>query len=702
MSNTLDLSQPSTLHKGYSMTDAKMIRLEKTLLALWLIANLIIGALTVREYGMSIDEPNNYRYADDTLNAYPSFFGMLYEPNYDSSYDGHGPAFMTIVGIFIRMIQSVFPNVFAPDLWHFSYFITFQLTGLCLYGLAKRWFSMSTAWSILILFSTQPVLIGHSFINPKDIPFMFFLTLSVVWGFRMVDAREASESFGSLEKPTRTIAHKFQEADPARRRKFINFFVAALAITLALIVFSRQVNSLLEQVVIFFYNAESESWAGRFFGSVASQNIPAADYVTKALKLLQRAERVLLVGSLFFFLTYFGLLINNTSLSAFLRNTWMQRNKLLESLGNWRKSVSGPVHSGSLKTWLAEFFRALRDPHTILAGVALGLAAGIRAIGPLAGVVVVLYLFAKTRSKRFTAWRTAIAYFVVAGIMTYIAWPRLWDAPVTRYLEGLGLISNFPHFPGQVLFNGHLYGPSDLPRSYLPVLLSIQFTEPLVLGIYAGLGIFIWRLLRNRLRTDLLLYISLGFGLPLLGLILLQSPLYHNFRQVLFIIPAMVMLAAFPLEFLFNKMTQTWVRIMLIAAIALPGAYSTVKLYPYEYVYYNSLVGGPAGAVYRYEMDYWRISLRQVALELNKVAPPGSLIVVTRSAGLLARYTRPDLVVDKPINSILDLDSGYDYIVHVTRGKSGDLYPEVNSLIVIERDGAVLATAKYVRDVSEK
>jgi hypothetical protein len=684
------------------MTDSKMIRLEKTLLVLWLIANLIIGALTVREYGMSIDEPNNYRYADDTLNAYPSFFGVRYEPNYDSSYDGHGPAFVTIAGIFIRMIQSVFPNVFAPDLWHFSYFVTFQLTGLCLYWLTKRWFNTWTAWSILILFSTQPVLIGHSFINPKDIPFMFFLTLSIVWGLRMVDAREAEESFTSLEKPIRTIAHKFQEADPRRRRKFVIFLMAALASILALTVFSRQVDSLLEQVVLFFYTAEPDSWAGQIFNSVASQNIPAEDYVTKALKLLQRAERVLLVGSLFFFLTYFGLLINNTSLSAFLRNTWMQRRKFGERLGNWGKSMSGSVHSGLLKTWLAEFFRALRDPHIILAGVALGLATGVRAIGPLAGVVVVLYLFAKTRSRRSTAWTTAIAYFVVTGIMTYIAWPRLWDAPVRRYLEGLGLISNFPHFPGQVLFNGHLYGPSDLPVSYLPGLLSIQFTEPLVLGIYIGLCILIWRLLRNQVWTDLLLYISLGFGFPLFGLIVLNSPLYHNFRQVLFIIPAMVMLAAFPLEFLFNKMTQTWVRILLIAAIALPGVYSTVKLYPYEYVYYNSLVGGPAGAAYRYEMDYWRISLRAVALELNKVASPGSLIVVTRSAGLLARYIRPDLVVDKPINSILDLDRGYDYIVHVTRGKRGDLYPEINSLIVIERDGAVLATAKYVRDVSEK
>ena len=185
-------------------------------------------------------------------------------------------------------------------------------------------------------------------------------------------------------------------------------------------------------------------------------------------------------------------------------------------------------------------------------------------------------------------------------------------------------------------------------------------------------------------------------------MILLNSTLYNNFRQTLFLVPALVMIAAFALELLFSKLRQNWVRVLLIGAMALPGVYSSAKLYPYEYVYYNSLVGGPAGAATRYELDYWRISLREMALELNKVAAPGSLIVVTRSAGLLARYTRPDLVVDKPINSILDLEHGYDYIVQVTRTARGDLYPEVSNLIVVERAGTVLATAKDVKNASRK
>jgi hypothetical protein len=682
------------------MTDSKMMRLEKVLLLLWFVANLVVGALTVHEYGISTDEPNNYRYAADTLEAYPSFFGILYKPRYVLTYDGHGPAFVAIAGILIRMIQSLFPNVFPPDLWHFSYFITFQLTGLCLYWLASRWFNKWTAWGLLILFGTQPLLLGHAFINPKDIPFMFLFTLSVVLGFRLVDSVKAEESFMSLERPIRVLTKKFQAVDLRRRRKFLIYVTLGLAAALALFVFSHQLNSLVEQVVTFFYNARPDSWARRLFNSVTtdSSNISVEDYVIKALRLFRRAKRVILIGAALFSLAYFGLLINNLKLLTFLRNLWKQRHRLGEIFVRLARFWRNSLNFDSLKIWFAEIFQALRNPRVILTGVALGLATGVRAIGPWAGVIVFLYLFAKLRSR---AWTTAFAYFLVAGIVTFLVWPRLWGAPIPRYLEGLGLISNFP-YPGRVLFNGHLYDSRELPRSYLPILLSIQFTEPLIVCVYLGLAVLGWQLLRSRLRTDLLLYIGLGFAFPLFGLILLNSTLYNNFRQALFLIPAMFMLAAVALELVFSKMTQSWARVLLIAAIALPGVYASVKLYPYEYIYYNSLVGGPAGASNRYELDYWRTSLREAALELNEIASPGATIVVTHSAGNFVKYSRPDLVVDKPINSLLDLSKGYDYIVQVARWQRWEMYPDVKNTVSIERAGVVLATAKDVKKASVK
>ncbi|HSK67365.1 MAG TPA: hypothetical protein VK888_10570, partial [Anaerolineales bacterium] len=300
------------------------------------------------------------------------------------------------------------------------------------------------------------------------------------------------------------------------------------------------------------------------------------------------------------------------------------------------------------------------------------------------------------------AWALAAAYVTVAAVTTYLAWPYLWASPIVNYLKELGVISSFQHYLGRVLFGGELHGIRDLPPTYLPVLLGIQFTEPLVLGVVTGIGLMVWRLLRTSLRTDLLLYIGMGFVFPLFALALLNTPLYHNFRQVLFIVPAMVMLAALSLDVMFTKVIHPAARLLVIAALILPGIYSTVKLYPYEYVYYNSLVGGPAGALNRYELDYWRTSMRELALELNKVAPEASKIVISGSASLFNRYARPDLIVETVAQSTYDLDGAFDYSVQLTRWQNWEIYPQAQNIFVIERDGVILATVKAVKNASLK
>ncbi|HEX5840301.1 MAG TPA: hypothetical protein VFY26_20855, partial [Anaerolineales bacterium] len=673
---------------------------EKGLLYLWLAINLIIGILTVHQYGMSIDEPNNYRYANDTLNAYPSLFGILYEPKLDSSYEGHGPAFVALAALLVRVVQGIFPTVFAPDIWHLTYFITFLMTGLCLYWLTRRWFGRWTAWGVLLLFNTQPVLLGHAFMNPKDIPFMFFFTLSIVMGLRLSDRSQASDSSASLAEPIRRLYHRYQGSDARRRQKFRSQLIVTVSAALILFLFSSPIQSSIVQAVTSFHSAGPDTWAGQVFSSIASQasSTSAEQYVIKALTWLTWITRFFLTIGILYFSMYFSLLLANTDLPILLRNIWRRRDRLSAFLPGLARSLQH-VKPGSIRSWLAEFTFSLRNPHILLAGIVLGLATSMRAIAPLAGLIAVLFLLTKIRSR---GWAQATAYFLVAAVTTYLAWPYLWASPIVNYLKEVGIITSFQHYSGRVLFAGELHGIRDLPPTYLPVLLSIQFTEPLVLGILTGIGVLVWRLLRTGLRTDLLLYVGMGFIFPLVTLSLLNTPLYHNFRQVLFIVPAMFMLAAFSLDVMFTKVIYPAARLLVIAALMLPGISSTVKLYPYEYVYYNSLVGGPAGVLNRYELDYWRTSMRELALKLNEVAPEASKIVISGSASLFNHYARPDLIVETVAQSTYDLDGGYDYAVQLARWRNWEIYPQARTIFVIERDGVVLATVKAVKDASLK
>src|SRR5690242_3859203 len=142
-------------------TDNLMSKAEKYLLALWLMINILIGLFIVHDFGMSYDEPDYYLYAQNTVDAYKSFFTLAYTPSFGPhDLPNYGPAFIIFPELAIRFIKLFFQNIRVENVWHFSYFFLFQLGGLCLYALARRWFDRWSAWGILLLYTSQPLLWG--------------------------------------------------------------------------------------------------------------------------------------------------------------------------------------------------------------------------------------------------------------------------------------------------------------------------------------------------------------------------------------------------------------------------------------------------------------------------------------------------------------------------------------------------------------
>ena len=58
------------------------------------------------------------------------------------------------------------------------------------YGLSKRFLTGPAALFATLLFATQPLIWGHAFISPKDIPFLSFFLLSLLSGLRLFDSLE--------------------------------------------------------------------------------------------------------------------------------------------------------------------------------------------------------------------------------------------------------------------------------------------------------------------------------------------------------------------------------------------------------------------------------------------------------------------------------------------------------------------------------
>jgi hypothetical protein len=161
-------------------------------LILLLTINLIAGLLTFRDFGFSWDEPLFYEYGDALPYAYsiPARLGGNFdlERAFGSSPDDHktrGPAWLILAGPLSRGLQSA--GLDEASAWHLVNFLSFEFGLFCLYLLCRRWVERWAAAAGTALFAWQPVLWGHAFINPKDIPFMAFFTASLVTGLHMAD-----------------------------------------------------------------------------------------------------------------------------------------------------------------------------------------------------------------------------------------------------------------------------------------------------------------------------------------------------------------------------------------------------------------------------------------------------------------------------------------------------------------------------------
>ncbi len=193
------------------MTQPSFLKRIQNLPVLLLIAaNIVVGLLTFRDYGLSIDEPLFYGYADaigyayTPANWFSGHFDLEANAYGPSPWDhrNRGPAYLLLARTPAHLLQAI--GLDQASAWHLVNFLAFQVGVYFFYILARRWMKTWSAFFATSFFSTQPVLWEHAFINPKDPSFLIFFLISLELGFRMADhlANAASD-----EKPAQTLKH---------------------------------------------------------------------------------------------------------------------------------------------------------------------------------------------------------------------------------------------------------------------------------------------------------------------------------------------------------------------------------------------------------------------------------------------------------------------------------------------------------------
>jgi hypothetical protein len=160
--------------------------------------------------------------------------------------------------------------------------------------------------------------------------------------------------------------------------------------------------------------------------------------------------------------------------------------------------------------------------------------------------------------------------------------------------------------------------------------------------------------------------VAVAAAFPLLYFIVARPVAYNGMRHFLFVLPPLSVLAALAFDRAFDELKVRWMRVALALGLALAGIAQVrglVALYPEQYVYFNSLVGGPAGAQGRYELDYWGTSLAEATRGLehelersDQLPDPGETplkVYVCGNVWSAATYFPPGL---KPVESLASAD----------------------------------------------
>lgn len=299
-------------------------------------------------------------------------------------------------------------------------------------------------------------------------------------------------------------------------------------------------------------------------------------------------------------------------------------------------------------------------------------------------------------------WRIFLPVTAIAWVVMLSAWPWAQTNPV---LHPWLAFQHFAHMESgiETLYFGVDVGSDYKPRGYLPVYLSLKLPD-LVLGLLGfGAVAGLVHLARSRSLPVTWVPALLGALFPILYVLVSRPELYDAERHFLFLLPPLAVLAALAAHHLLTLSQKRGPAVAAVAVLLLAmGAgvqiAADIDLHPYEYAFFNDLIGGVAGARGQFETEYWGESLGEASrilagfLEENDQIQEGKVYTVEVCGNAVsAAYAFP------PFLTVAPEGSQADFYISITRNKC-DQSKDGKMIGTVERDGVPFAVVKDLRD----
>lgn len=238
------------------------------------------------------------------------------------------------------------------------------------------------------------------------------------------------------------------------------------------------------------------------------------------------------------------------------------------------------------------------------------------------------------------------------------------------------------------LFDGAYILAKHLPWYYLPKWIVI--TTPLIILAFAFIGVI--GMIGRINKANILIILSLI--LPLAAVSILRPVIYDGWRLFLFLSVPLVIIASMGFETLLQNKPALikYLAVFLLVLNIFTTSREMMNLHPYEFIFFNSLVGGLKGANGKYDTEYWGKSYKEavVWLKKNEIKKEKNYSIFSCDNTFSSEY-----YFSKNMKLVKNVKEA-DYAVCYTRW-NGDKNIPGKTIYIVSREGVRLNVVKKVR-----
>ncbi len=277
--------------------------------------------------------------------------------------------------------------------------------------------------------------------------------------------------------------------------------------------------------------------------------------------------------------------------------------------------------------------KKIKNKYFIILGILTGYLLSIRITGVLIFLEYLIFFIitlniTKTDYLKFLKlfYKNILLFFILTVSLFYILSPSYWENPF-EVINGIKIMSQHIQTVCTVTM-GECMKAQNLPSSYLPIWLFFKLPTLTLLGlIYLIINEKIF--FSPSLNGIIIGSISISIFLVILLLILFNVNLYDELRQVMFLIPLILIISMASIFILPKKIYYPLIGFFIIFFII-----QNIKIYPYNYVWLNNLTHFTK-VNSKFELDYWGVSSKEIAFFFNsKNMKLNECIISNRNRGI--------------------------------------------------------------------